>query len=157
MAASSRRHHKGASFHAMAATIVFRADKITLPPSATRLAHGSSPRPTSSSVSIDRSWRSGGVQTARQAGISDPVIMAMGRWSTIAWERYSVASLKDLQGAAERMWAEAEKRANSGCRVVGSVDTAGIFAEDHALGTSISQAAQANTGVTIRFDVCIDV
>ena len=76
--------------------------------------------------------------------------MAMGRWSTIAWERYSVASLKDLQGAAERMWAEAEKRANSGCRVVGSVDTAGIFAEDHALGTSISQAAQANTGVTIR-------
>ena len=45
------------------------------------------------------SWRSGGVESARAAGISDPVIMAMGRWSSNAWTRYSVTGLSDLSAA----------------------------------------------------------
>jgi hypothetical protein len=95
------------------------------------------------------SWRSGGVESARRAGISDPVIMAMGRWSTVAWERYSVASEKDMQGAAGRMWQEAERRADSGCRVAGSVDPAGIFIEDKMLGPSLSHVTRMRTGVSL--------
>ena len=96
------------------------------------------------------SWRSGGVQTARAAGISDPVIMAMGRWSSIAWERYSVASEKDLQGAAKRMWAVAEKSAQSGCRRVGAVDADGVFSEDSNLASSLKSITQERTGVASR-------
>ena len=71
-------------------------------------------------------WRAGGVESARGAGICDPVIMAQGRWSTIAWERYSVASLKDLQ-SAHRIWANAK---SSGVQRVGSFNPAGLLLHD---------------------------
>jgi hypothetical protein len=41
------------------------------------------------------SWRCGGVESAKAAGISDSPIMTMGRWSSIAWLAYtSVASFQ---------------------------------------------------------------
>jgi hypothetical protein len=78
------------------------------------------------------SWRSGGVESARLAGIGDPVIMAMGRWSSNAWIRYSVASSKDLQGAAQRIWTTAESAGPIG-DVVGSADLPDLEEEPRPL------------------------
>ena len=54
------------------------------------------------------SWRAGGVASAKPAGISDALIMAMGRWSSNAWTSYSFSSLQDLQGAVGSMRRAAE-------------------------------------------------
>ena len=54
------------------------------------------------------SWRAGGVASAKAAGISDALIMAMGRWSSNAWTSYSFSSLQDLQGAVGSMRRAAE-------------------------------------------------
>lgn len=53
------------------------------------------------------SWRSGGVRTALDAGVSDATIMVLGRWRSVAWTRYAQSSYHDLQGVAASMWAAA--------------------------------------------------
>ena len=47
------------------------------------------------------------------------------------------------------MWLEAERRADYGCRVAGSVDPAGIFIEDKMLGPSLSHVTRMRTGVSL--------
>ena len=73
------------------------------------------------------SWRAGGVQSAKLAGISDALIQALGRWSSVAWINYHFSSQKDFKMAASSMW-----RAGRVSRslVVGSFSPAGIFADD---------------------------
>ena len=50
------------------------------------------------------SWRSGGAMSAVQAGVSDPLIMSLGRWRSIAWTAYTHFNLEDLEIAARHMW-----------------------------------------------------
>ena len=55
------------------------------------------------------SWRCGGVESAKSADISDPVIKALGRWASDAWITYgSTTTNLDLRGAAQRMWEAAD-------------------------------------------------
>merc|ERR1712194_971012 len=44
------------------------------------------------------SCRAGGVCSAMDAGISQPLIMAMGRWRSLAWNNYVLHNATDLQG-----------------------------------------------------------
>jgi hypothetical protein len=50
------------------------------------------------------SWRSGGAMSAVQAGVSDALIMALGRWRSIAWRAYTHFMITDLEVAACNMW-----------------------------------------------------
>ena len=50
------------------------------------------------------SWRAGGVKSAKDAGIGEDVIMALGRWSSCSWTSYSMTSLRDLRQAAMSMY-----------------------------------------------------
>jgi hypothetical protein len=72
------------------------------------------------------SWRAGGVQSAKEAGVSDALIMAMGRWSSAAWFNYVYASLGDLQNASGSMWAAACAPRQRPL-VVGSFAPSGLF------------------------------
>ena len=96
------------------------------------------------------SWRSGGVESGRAANISDPVLMAMGRWSSNAWTRYTVASFNDLQGAAQLMWqgalgqdAEATRMGTGAGRLVGSFESNGLF-RDLSLESTVLERARPN-------------
>jgi hypothetical protein len=73
------------------------------------------------------SWRAGGVQSAKEAGVSDALIMAMGRWSSTAWFNYVFASLGDLQKASGSMWDAARVVPRSRPLVVGSFAPSGLF------------------------------
>ena len=73
------------------------------------------------------SWRAGGVHSAKAAGVSDAVIQAMGRWSSVAWFNYHFSSLRALQSAASLMAQSASNPSPS--LVVGSFSQAGIFAD----------------------------
>ena len=53
------------------------------------------------------SWRAGGVRSALDWGIPPPLIKAMGRWRSDAWQSYVDVSLCDIRKAAELMWSEA--------------------------------------------------
>jgi hypothetical protein len=55
------------------------------------------------------SWRAGGVESARSAGISDEVIMTMGRCASTAWMSYAFSSAASLQVAVAAMWKSASK------------------------------------------------
>jgi len=50
------------------------------------------------------SWRAGGVRSARDAGLSDTMIMFLGRWTSNAWRAYMLHTPIDVQGAAHQMW-----------------------------------------------------
>jgi hypothetical protein len=50
------------------------------------------------------SWRAGGARSATQAGLAGPLIMALGRWRSIAWGAYVSYPIKDLEEAAQQMW-----------------------------------------------------
>ena len=50
------------------------------------------------------SWRAGGAMSATKAGLAGPLIMALGRWRSIAWGAYVAYSVKDLESAAQQMW-----------------------------------------------------
>ena len=77
------------------------------------------------------SWRAGGVQSAKLAGLSDAQIMALGRWTTPAWTSYAFATMNDLQRAAFAM-----AKVTSGLSreplslVVGSFAPSGIFEDE---------------------------
>ena len=53
------------------------------------------------------SWRAGGVASAKEAGVSDATIKAMGRWSSNAWLHYSLPSRAEIPSASDLMWAAA--------------------------------------------------
>ena len=50
------------------------------------------------------SWRAGSVCSARTANVSDPVVMAWGRWSSSAWTSYLSQTSSDLLQAASAVW-----------------------------------------------------
>ena len=50
------------------------------------------------------SWRAGGTRSAVQAGVTDPVIMALGRWKSDAWMCYLNVSPIDHLAASRAMW-----------------------------------------------------
>lgn len=52
------------------------------------------------------SWRAGGVRSALDANISGPMIMALGRWRSMAWESYMLQNTNDLQMSMQAMWNE---------------------------------------------------
>jgi hypothetical protein len=72
------------------------------------------------------SWRAGGVQSAKEAGISDALIKSLGRWTSVAWFNYHFSSLRDFQVAARAMWRSPDP---SRALVVGSFSPAGIFSD----------------------------
>jgi hypothetical protein len=51
------------------------------------------------------SWRCGGAVSARDAGISDSIIMSLGRWKSSAYLSYLPVSEVNLEEAAARMGA----------------------------------------------------
>ena len=75
------------------------------------------------------SWRAGGVQSAKMAGLSDGTIMALGRWSSIAWTNYVFASVSDLQKATGSTWSAACRHLHEGSSpfMVGNFSPSGIF------------------------------
>lgn len=50
------------------------------------------------------SWRSGGVRSAVDAGLSEEMIRLLGRWRSSAWRNYLLHSSADMQGAARSLW-----------------------------------------------------
>ena len=50
------------------------------------------------------SWRAREVRAALDANIPAPIIMAMGRWRSIAWVSYVLHDTSDLQKAMQSMW-----------------------------------------------------
>ena len=72
------------------------------------------------------SWRAGGVQSAQEAKVSDGVIMAMGRWTSVAWMNYLFSSRRDLRRAADGMWRTATSHASL---LVGSFSPAGLVTD----------------------------
>jgi hypothetical protein len=75
------------------------------------------------------SWRVGGVESAKEAGTSDSVIRALGRWSSSAWMAYCFTSRADLQRATSRFWHASNAGPSS--LVVGSFSAAGLFTDDN--------------------------
>ena len=59
------------------------------------------------------SWRAGGVTSATEAGLAGPLIMALGRWKSLAWSAYALYDINDLQRAAQRMWTSSDTSAPS--------------------------------------------
>ena len=53
------------------------------------------------------SWRAGGVQSAKEAGVSDAVTMTLGRWSSSAWTDYAFSSADALCEASTDLWSAA--------------------------------------------------
>lgn len=49
------------------------------------------------------SWRAGGVDSAVEAGLSEPLIKELGRWRSNAWTHYLLYSTFDLCAASARM------------------------------------------------------
>jgi hypothetical protein len=50
------------------------------------------------------SWRAGGVRSALDANVPVPIIMALGRWRSIAWENYLMQTAEELRTAQLAMW-----------------------------------------------------
>jgi hypothetical protein len=67
------------------------------------------------------SWRAGGARSATLARLSGPMIMALGRWRSIAWGAYVAYSMGDLESAAQQMWSVADAAAPEASRRVGVV------------------------------------
>ena len=65
------------------------------------------------------SWRAGGVQTAAKAGLSDTMIMFLGRWTSSAWRAYMLHTPIDVQGAARRLWAVSAAGEPEGAELLG--------------------------------------
>jgi hypothetical protein len=96
------------------------------------------------------SWRAGGVRSATDAGIAGPVIMAMGRWRSLAWAAYALYDIKDLQQAASRMWTGSgqdaqgvaevvQRQVASTCHLTPEFDTSGLRASVRRLPSTTFQ------------------
>lgn len=72
------------------------------------------------------SWRAGAVRSAIDGNVSDAMIMAMGRWRSIAWERYLLHSVTSLQNASRAMWSGG----HGGSRVVASFRSSSMEASE---------------------------
>ena len=76
------------------------------------------------------SWRAGGVRSALDAGLSEQMIMRLGRWRSIAWTNYMLQSISDVQGAARSMWCVSHAVESGGALLVGEMRPASVFEEE---------------------------
>ena len=53
---------------------------------------------------MSASWRAGHVRGLKDADVSDPVVMASGRWVSNAWTSYFALQASDLQRASASVW-----------------------------------------------------
>ena len=77
------------------------------------------------------SWRAGAASSARLMGVPDRDIMALGRWSSKAWEAYVMQLPPCLEGSARSIWAMGPlvpAPRSSGLQVA-EFDVGGIFME----------------------------
>ena len=70
------------------------------------------------------SWRAGAVRSATDAGLSDSLIMELGRWKSNAWMHYLLHTPVDVQGAVRGMW-----QAMSPVHAGGDVETLGSVSD----------------------------
>ena len=85
------------------------------------------------------SWRAGAVRSAISAGLSESVIMELGRWKSTAWRHYLFFSQLDLQGACLKMWRSSESvEVMEGMRV-GSVALTSLVAEEEAAVAAVQE------------------
>jgi hypothetical protein len=68
---------------------------------------------------MSSSWRAGFVRSLQDADVSEPIIMACGRWASSAWQAYLAISSSDLQHAAKLAWSKSSP-APPGTRGVGN-------------------------------------
>jgi hypothetical protein len=73
------------------------------------------------------SWRSGGVASAKEAGLDEGIIREMGRWSSSAWTSYLFTSRADLRVAAKAMWRASTLEAGHLRFVVGAVGRSAAY------------------------------
>jgi hypothetical protein len=64
------------------------------------------------------SWRAGGVRSATDANLAEPIIMALGRWKSAAWSSYVLYGVDDLKKAAASMWREAQAVSHGGAEAM---------------------------------------
>lgn len=60
------------------------------------------------------SWRAGGVRSATDASLSDPMVMFLGRWKSGAFKNYMCHTPVDVRRAARKMWAAKSSVQRSG-------------------------------------------
>ena len=63
------------------------------------------------------------------ANIPSPIIMAMGRWRSIAWESYVLHDTSDLQRAMQSMWSAASAPSTSPALRVGNLVPSVVLAD----------------------------
>ena len=66
---------------------------------------------------MSSSWRAGFVRTLKDADVSDPIIMACGRWVSSAWQSYLAVAASDLQHASNLAWASSAPAPHEARRV----------------------------------------
>ena len=93
-------------------------------------------RGRSSSPVKAASWRAGGVRSALDASVSGPVIMALGRWRSNAWESYLMQTTSDLKGAQLAMWSPLQAVATT--LRVGDLVPNNVFADTDADSDAVS-------------------
>jgi hypothetical protein len=80
------------------------------------------------------SWRAGAVSSATAAGLSEAMIMELGRWRSNAWRHYLLHSPLDLQGAGLRMWSVACSSEEDGAVLrMGAGDTLSLGGDGDAV------------------------
>ena len=77
------------------------------------------------------SFRAGGVRTAKDAGMAESMIMALGRWKSSAWMHYLIHTPLDFKSMATAMWAvQAPLAARAEGLRVGVCETQAEFSSD---------------------------
>jgi hypothetical protein len=65
------------------------------------------------------SWRAGFVLALKKANVSDPVVMAAGRWSSYAWTSYYALTGHDVRLASITAWAASDPNTRTSAAGVG--------------------------------------
>ena len=88
--------------------------------------------PTGEKIAVKMaSWRSGGVRSAMDAGLSEEMIRMLGRWRSSAWRNYLLHSSTELQGAARSLWRTQLPESPAPCELrVAECDVGGCFVQD---------------------------
>jgi hypothetical protein len=71
------------------------------------------------------SWRAGAVSSAIKAGVSEALIMELGRWRSYAWRHYLLHSPTDLQDAGLQLWSGMSLDSGLGVGAVSSTGPGG--------------------------------
>lgn len=97
------------------------------------------------------SWRTGGVRSAIDSKVSDPIICAMGRWSSTAWQAYLLKTPLDLNLASTSMWTYAALHTPAMVeRVVVSEASERFFASCNASDSNVVTEYDLNGSSRVR-------